>query len=154
MTHEIFLLLRWFFRVLDTLWYSFRPIRILKVVLLTSSTWKIWKWNIIWIKITYTHNHVGAKSYPHGMKFWSEDDIFLFLGTFLCIFWPIGVLKVVLSTWSTWKLWEWIIIWIKITETHNHIGVKSCPHGINFWSKGNFFLFLGTFYAFLGRLKS
>lgn len=51
--------------------------------------------------------------------------IFLVLGTFLCIFRPIGVMKVISSTSSTWKIWEWIIISTKITNTHNHTGDKS-----------------------------
>ena len=129
-----------FFLFWAPFWCIFRPIGVQRVLLLASSTWKIWELIIIWTKIIDTHNHIGVKSCSHGMKFWSKGDCFCcFWAFFWCIFRLIRVLRVELSASSIWNLWEWIIIWTKITNTHNHASAKNYPNGMKFWSKGDFF---------------
>lgn len=94
---------------------------------------------------------VNSYLVTHEKKYYCWGDFFMYLGTFLCVFRSIGVLKVVLLSLSTWKLWEWTIIWTKMTNTHNQIGTKSCPHGMKFRSKHDFF---DTFLCILGQLES
>ena len=135
------------FLVFDT-FYAFLGQLELRVLWSTSSTWKLCEWIIIWTKIIDTHNHIGAQSCPHRMKYWSKGIFSCIWALLWCIFRLIGVLRVELLASLTWKLWEWIIIWTKITNTHNHTSAKSCPRGINFEAKVIFFLFWTLFMHF------
>lgn len=129
-------------------------IAILQVVLSAPLTWKLWRWSIIWIKIPDTRNHIGSKSYTHGMKFEVKVIFFLVFEHFFMRFYAYWSREIVLSVSLTKKKQlEWIIIATQIPNTHNHISAKSCPLKWNCQVKVIIYNFWALFYVIYGQLE-